>query len=40
MQEIEINEYMAICSNCYHEFDTGETAYIDDDNEYICTDCK
>ena len=39
MEKIKITEVMAICSNCYHEFDLGEEAFIDKDGDYICKDC-
>lgn len=35
-----INEYMGICSHCFHEFDLYEDAYIDSENGYVCEDCK
>ena len=39
MQEIVIDVYMAICSHCYYEFDLGEIAYIDEDEDYVCKNC-
>lgn len=37
--ETVIHENMAVCSYCYYEFDLHEKAYIDEEDDYICTDC-
>lgn len=40
VEEITVNEYMGICSHCYHEFDLYEKAYIDSEDGYVCEDCR
>lgn len=39
MRKIKIDEYMAICANCFQEFDVGEEAFVDEEGDYICEDC-
>lgn len=40
LKSVTIDKAMAICSNCYHEFDKGDRAFIDKDGDYVCKDCK
>ncbi len=31
--------HVSICSVCYSELEHGATAYIDDDEDWVCADC-
>lgn len=39
LKSVTIEQAMAICANCYHEFNKGDKAYIDKDADYICETC-
>lgn len=40
LKKTTITTPMAICSNCFSEFDLGDTAYVDEEKDYLCVSCK